>query len=97
MYLLQFNNKFFNPSTLIPVDIAKLIISISLFADNAIKTSSFTGTFSKLSFFSRLHLLKKSVRLEVEMFAILKSKYIRREVKSGAAALHSGKNIGEQI
>lgn len=76
---------------------AKFIISISLLADNAIKTSSFTGIFSKLNFFNRLHLPKSRARLEVEIFAILKSKYMRREKKSGEAAFDSGVKIGEQI
>lgn len=76
---------------------AKFIISISLLPDNAIKTSSLIGTFSKLSFFSRLHLPKSCATLEVEIFAILKSKYMRREEKSGDAAFDSGVKIGEQI
>lgn len=80
-----------------PVDMAKFKTSMSLFCDRARNTSLFTGTFSKLSFFNFQHLLNNRVRLEVEMFAMVKSKYISRAVKSAYEALEPGEMIGEQI
>lgn len=92
-YFLQFVNKYLSPSSCIPVDMAKFITSISLFPDKAIRTSSFTGTFSRLNFLRRLHLLNNIVRLSGEIYAILRSRYSNRDLKSGCAAFIST-NIG---
>lgn len=89
-YCLQFVSKLLSPLRWRPKHMVKLITSMSLLAERAIKTLSLTGTFSKLNFFSLSHLLKSSLRLSVDMWAILKSKYISLDLKVGEKALESG-------
>lgn len=93
-HLLQELNKCIIPSSVIPSTIAKLTTSMSLLFDRASKTQSSMGTCSRLTFLRRVHLRNRSTRHCFGIWAMLRSRYMRRERKSGRKERRPGWKIG---